>query len=183
MQTRGMTLEEYKSSYYRKVGSENKFKAAYGIRDCYNYYCRTRPDESYCITAAKHLKVINSILDKMVDKLLKYGIVRLGGGLGAIELIKKPTGVYKRKDGTFFANYYINWDKTYELRYNDKEAEEKKLFYHELWTTPSFRVKYRRAEAAVKNSQFLQFKTAPKLRKKLTQYIRENKTDALLYEK
>ena len=177
-----MTLDEYKALMKSRAGRDNKYKSAFSIRDAYKEYKRNMPDASYTLTEEEHRHILNAIFEGMADKFLKYGIVRLGGRLGAIELIKKKTKVYKRKDGTLFANYPIDWDKTLELYYNDAEAREKRIFVRKCDNDYSYRIKYRASKASLKNSCYVQFRPSGLFRSRVSKAIKENKVDGLIYE-
>lgn len=82
-----------KSNVYQRrtrKGSKNKYNLAYTKMDMWSYYCNNR-DKKKAIALRQDVyrKVINAIMDGIMDKYLRLGRVSLGANIGFIELRKR----------------------------------------------------------------------------------------------
>lgn len=152
------TLGEFKKRI-KKVNQPREYKVrnSLGVYDSYKYYRKNKPDsKEYVLTESQYFAIIRKINLHLVDELLLGHDVKLPKSMGTIEIRKFDRGAKIGKDGKIHTNLPIDWDKTLELWYNDKEALEEKILVR-VEERESFQIYYNRELATYNNKSYYEF--------------------------
>jgi len=85
-------------------------------------------------------------------------------------------------NGKLVTSLPIDWDKTLQLWYEDKEAFDNKTLVR-IETEEVFKVYYNKQSANYNNKSFYEFKPNRELKRRLSKYAREGYLDAYLLHK
>ena len=173
-----MSYEEFRKKVLR-IGESHthEINNSYGIRDGFNYYRQTRPQQSkYVLTDTQYYSITRKINDLLAKNILQGGEVKFPHKMGGLELRKTSRGV-SFKNGKFKNNYPINWDKTIKLWSEDEEAHKNKTLVR-IEEKEVFVILYNKSVATYKNKIFYQFSVNRKLKRSLKDIIKQNVIDA-----
>lgn len=160
----------------------NKIKNSYGVIDYYRYYrdINKKRGKSF-VDLSLFLKILRTINNRLRDKFSE-GCIDLifPCNLGRLQIEKIKTQK-KIVDGKLKTNAFIDWNKTIELWFEDKESFENKKLVRV--TSPyKFMIKYNKVKALYTNKFYVEFNTNRELKNKLKKNIRDGKIDAYLAE-
>ena len=173
------TLEEFKTAELKR-GRKRDFRVtnSFGVYDCYkhirknHWYNIGRP-----VTEKEFYAIIRGINLMLADNLANGISVKFPEGMGMLELRKWERGV-SIVDGKLKIGYPIDWQKTWQLWYEDPEAyRSKTLLRNEDKHTYS--VRYLKHNANYENKTFYQFVLNRSIKKQLKDNIKNGKTDTL----
>lgn len=176
-------------SEFRKqvIGANNKkvhFKVtnSNGTKEAWRWIKKNKwLDIGQPITELELGTIIKTINQHLQDQLLKGKDIVLPHRMGRIEL-RKFKATIKIKDNKVVTNLPINWEKTLELWWDDKEAYDNKvLIRHEC--RERFSIYYNRQCANFNNKSFYKFIPIRTIKKKLKDKIINGEIDALLLGK
>lgn len=177
-----ITLSEFKKSV-KRVYSPRTYKVtnSYGIRDAFLYLQKNKwfnigralPEHAF----QKIVREVNNIL---ANDLMNGNSIAFPEHMGILEIRKTPRFV-RMEDGKIKTNYRIDWDKTLELWYNDKEARESKTLVRDIENTDRFRILYNRATATYNNKCYTEFLPQRAIRRILAQNVKQGNIDAHTY--
>lgn len=172
-----------KSNVYQRrtrKGSKNKYNLAYTKMDMWSYYCNNR-DKKKAIALRQDVyrKVVNAIMDGIMDKYLRLGRVSLGANIGFIELRKKKGSVWRNKNGEIHTNYPIDYKGTIEARKRG-EIGECGEYIKIVNTGYKYVSRFASEKAKIKNHEYLIFRTSYTFRKRLHDKIVKGEIDGLI---
>lgn len=165
------------------ANSRRRAQINYSMRDQYIYFIRNRSKDIKFIKEGVHRKIIKALSEKMWAKLMRTGLLSLGFGVGELEVVKKRTKVYVRKDGSLSVNLPVDIPATRKLYEEDEDARRNHVKVRKLDNDFSYRVRFRPNKSMLNNRMYLSFKPFESKRRQFSQDIIDNKIDALLYEK
>lgn len=172
-----MELQEYKNSIHGKP-SKMKVTGSFGVYDAYklirknHWYNIGKP-----VREKEYYAIIRGVNRLLAEELANGKTVVFPAWMGRLELRKYEKGV-SFVDGKLKNTYPVDWGKTLELWYEDKEAEQKKILIRDeqRWV---FHVKYCKDDAAYENKTFYQFVLNRFIKKALKDNIKQGKIDTL----
>lgn len=176
-----MELEEYKVKLRK---AEGKGRRVGKVRNCwgsYDAYKHIRKNHWFNIgrpvTEKEFYAITRGINDLLVKEVIEGKTVVFPARMGYLELHKKPCGA-KVIDGKLKITYPVDWAKTVELWYQDKEAEKNKtLIRHEV--PYIYKVRYKKFRATYENKGFYDFVLNRFAKKALSRNIKQGKVDTL----
>lgn len=123
----GMTLKEFRDSRISGHRGKGRVSNSYGVYDYYKFYRKNREKgPRWSITEGEYYALIRQVNQILATELIEKGRLELPFKMGLVEYRKVPRTVYQDKDGHYKSNVKINWDKTFELWYNDEQAYKDK---------------------------------------------------------
>ena len=173
------TLSDYKTELLKKRGpKEVKVTNSWGVYDCYkairkhNWFNIGRP-----LKEAEFYAIIRGINNLLAQEIAKGNTIDFPARMGSLELRKYKKGV-SIVDGKLKNTYPIDWGKTMNLWFEDKEARESKILIRDEqpWV---FHVKYCISKAKYENKTFYQFVLNRKIKLALMNNIKQGKIDTL----
>lgn len=174
-----MNYKEYRIKQIgTRKGKKHAVNNSYGTKDIYRY-CRKKKLIDGNITEKDFRKIINALNLTLQDTLFEKRCVKFPERMGAVE-IKKFKGKVKIEDNKIITNYPINWKKTLQLWYTDKEAESKKTLIREE-AQDIYKFIYNKSNAVYKNKTFYKFTPTRYLKLKLKEIINTQGYDAFLF--
>ena len=179
------SLEEFKSDIIKRSGKgrkKAKISNSFGVRDVFkslrkkHWYNIGRP-----LKEKEFYHIIRNINNLLAEELSKGNTVKFPARMGELELRKHEVGA-SLKDGKLKISYPIDWKKTVELWYDDKEAYDNRILLR-YNTDQVYRIKYSIFSARYENKCFYQFALNRKIKVKLKDNINKGKTDTLWLKK
>ena len=175
-----VSLREFATEGMHKRGPKKcRISGSLGVYDMYKYIRKNkwfnigRPvkeNEFYAI-----VRGINKLL---VESLLTGEQIMLPHKMGALEIVRKESGVSLLESGRVKNTYPVNWSETWKLWYEDSEAREMKIRVR--YEEPIiYRIKYNRYKAEYNNKSFYMFSINQPVRRALKEYIKQGKTDTI----
>lgn len=173
-------LEEFKRRVRRASNQPRKHKVtnSLGVYDGFKYYRKNRPkDKSYILNESQYFSIIRKINDLLAEEIIRGEDVKLPCRMGTIELRKGERKVYIDEKGEVHTNLPIDWNKTLELWYEDKEAYENKTLV-KMEEKEIFKVYYNRDLANYNNKTYYEFTFNKDLKVRLKHNIKEGLIDS-----
>lgn len=173
------TLIDYKKKI-RKISNHRKHKIrnSLGIYDGYKYYRKNKPKgKEYILTESQYFAITRHINNMLVEHLSKGYVINLPFRLGTLELRKYDKSIKIDAEGRIVTNLPIDWEKTLDLWYEDKEARENKELIR-IDTPEIFKLYYNKSSANYNNKAFYDFSFNKDLKVKLKQNIKIGIVDA-----
>lgn len=159
-------------------GKTFKVRNSFGVYDAYKYirkqgwYNIGRP-----LKEGEFYAIIRGINNLLAEELLKSQEIKFPASMGRLEMIKYEVGA-SFKEGQLKVTYPVDWMETWKLWHRDNAAfQEKALVRHtNNWV---YRIRYVKDKANYTNKQFYLFTLNSKLKKRLSQNIKNGKIDTL----
>ena len=175
-----MELNDFKTMIAKKSGHKRKtvVSNSYGLNDYYKYYKEESINNNNEFLSYKDFSaIIKSINNKIRDKFTNgYVDFKFPYQLGKLEIVKIPI-IKKIVDGKLKTTAFVDWSKTMELWFEDKEAFDNKQLVKST-NNNIFRIKYDRVCADFTNKVYTDFYPNRELKNKLKENIRSGKIDA-----
>lgn len=156
----GETLQEFKRRRRFPAGRKKKYniRNSWGVYDFYKYYRRTKPkDPKFVISDVQYYAIFRRVNELLVDNLVRTGELEFPYKMGKLIVFKKQLRSWIAPNGKRYTSRKVNWDKTLELWYNDKDAyKNKTLLYFE--TDERLAIRYNKTKAQFKNKYYYEFK-------------------------
>lgn len=154
------TLQEFKRRM-KVPGRSNPgytINNSWGVYDYYKYYRKNKPEGSkWVLTESQYFSIFRRVNELLTDSLIKTGELEFPFRMGKLVVMKRRNRTYIDSNGTKREKRPIDWNRTFELWYDDKEAyRDKILLYHEQ-DTMCF-IKYNKNEAIYKNKFYYDFR-------------------------
>ena len=131
------------------------------------------------ITERQFGYIIKKINGYLVSKLLNGSDIHLPLGMGKIELRKYKSKI-RIQNNKVVTNLPVDWKRTIDWWKKDSEAYKNKcLLRHE--TKMLFSIHYNKKRATYKNKNFYQFIINRRVKKLLSDKIKNNEIDTFLY--
>lgn len=169
------TLAEFKVSQKTKTPrGKDRITNSWGVYDYFKYYRTHRPDKhEYVLYESTYFAIIRRVNKLLVEKLCEEGSLELPFRLGRL-ITRKSTPKTYIEDGKVVTTKRIDWDKTLELWYNDKQAYNNKTFiYHTDKETCC--VKYDKFNAIFKNKWYYGFSPGRDVKTKVREAFKGGK--------
>lgn len=177
-------LQEFKRRVRRITEHhEHKVRNSWGVYDGYKYYRKNKPKEKkYVLTESQYFAITRRINNLMAEEIANGNDFKIPHRMGRIELRKFEAKIRIGEDGEVHDNLPVDWSKTLELWYEDKEAHKNKTLV-KMEEKEIFTIFYNRNLATYKNQSFYEFKFNRDLKTMLKQKIKEGVVDAPYYRR
>lgn len=159
-----------------------KVRNSYGVYDAY-VTIRKNKWEGIGKHVSSHdfyavIRGVNKLLAKNLGEGKKISFPH---GMGTLEIRKSERGAYL-VGGQLKVSYPIDWKSTFQLWYEDKEANKRKILIRneERWV---YSIKYSKHDANYPNQYFYQFVVNRLIKKALKDNIKQGKIDTLYGER
>lgn len=168
----------FKMDNIRQKGRKFKVQNSFGAYDCYklmrknHWFNIGRP-----VKEKEFYAIIRGVNDLLAANLVNGKEIKFPEGMGVLEIRKYEPNV-SFVNGKLNNQYPIDWTKTWELWYNDREAfENKTLVRYEEGVV--YRVCYNKYKCAFENKNFYLFDANTFLKKRLSNNIKNEEVDAI----
>ena len=159
-----LSSQEY-DTLIRKAGQIHEYGVnhSYGIRDYYRAYRKQIKNE---VTEQLYSKIIDEVVQAMIDELKKdaYVVLPLGFGFLSTTYLKNRVRIV---DSKLKVNGIIDWYKTIKMWYDDEEARNNKQVIYKEKTCNKI-AKYSKSGKVFKNKQYLKLVIKRSVFKELT---------------
>ncbi len=173
------TLEQFKLENRRsRKGRLGKIRNSWGVRDAYKLIRKNHWfDMPRRVTEAEYYKIIRGVNSYLAECIANGETVTFPEQMGCLELRKFEAGV-SIVDGKLKNTYPIDWNETWKLWWQDKEAHQEKILLRDEqpWI---YRVSYDKDKATYENKCFYQFTLNRFVKTALKENIKKGKTDTL----
>lgn len=160
----------------------HKVTGSIGVYQAYKYIRKNKWfDIGRPLKEGEFYRIVRKINNYLAEELSRGKEIKLPHRLGTLEIRKRPTRV-AIVDGKLVTSLPIDWDKTLQLWYEDKEAFDNKTLI-KIETEEVFKVYYNKQSANYNNKSFYEFKPNRELKRRLSKYAREGYLDAYLLHK
>lgn len=174
-----MNLKEYKISFKKKHG-EHKFKNSGLFREAsYDFVKKNGKGKFNTIKKAQteYSKILRAIHEAWIEDFTKGFDITFPQHMGKL-VLRKNSAKPKIVNGKLKIRYKIDWDKTLELWYNDKEAEKNKTLIR-MEVPEIYKISYMIDKYCSTNSRYLTFKPCREFKIKLKGAIQNNSLDTI----
>lgn len=173
------TLEDFKKRIQKADRPKTyKIRNSLGVYDAYKYYRKNKPkDSKYVLTESEYFAIIRQTNLQLIESLLMGIDIKLPKSMGTLEIRKYDTNVRIGKDGNLITNLPIDWNKTLELWYSDKESHKNKTLIRQE-VTEVYKLYYNRERANYNNNSYYEFLFNKDLKTRLKQQIKRGVIDA-----
>lgn len=160
----------------------HKVTGSIGVYQAYKYIRKNKWfDIGRPLKEGEFYRIVRKINNCLAEELSKGKEIRLPHRLGTLEIRKRPTRM-AIVNGKLVTSLPIDWDRTLQLWYEDKEAFDNKTLIR-IETEEVFKVYYNKQSANYNNKSFYEFKPNRELKRRLSKYAREGYLDAYLLHK
>lgn len=174
-----MNIEEFKAMVKNVKGKRHyAVTHSFGVYDAYKkarkhgWYDIGRP-----VTEKEFYAIVRGVNLLLAKEIAMGKSVVFPERMGRLELRKNQAGV-SIVDGKLRNTYPIDWNKTLNLWYEDKQAYHDKLLIRDPQSV-IFHVKYCKYEATYENKTFYKFALNTKIKQGLKENIKKGKIDTL----
>lgn len=172
-----MSFEEF-SKKIRRVNAKRDITItnSYIVYDSWNHYRSVRPKSNkYSISYKRYSDFIYEVNKRTAEKMLTGNRIKLFDYAGSIHIETiEPLAPYIEEKGYLVVNRPIDWKKTMELWYNDKESYDNKIKVY-VESETHYRFVYRLTSKFLKNLEYYMFLFNRTLKKELMErIIKEN---------
>lgn len=158
----------------KKLRTEGKIRAHYGIKDYYKFFKQENPELN--IEYKKFVKVITEMNEGITNLIIEDNLEYIIPHLGSTLSIKKDKRVPKIVNGKLYNTSPVDWVKTNELWHNDEEAREKKLLVRFLNSHTSryvFRIYFKKFKHYFQNKNLYSFQATRSFQRALGRRIND----------
>lgn len=160
----------------------HKVTGSIGVYQAYKYIRKNKWfDIGRPLKEGEFYRIVRKINNYLAEELSRGKEIKLPHRLGTLEIRKRPTRM-AIVNGKLVTSLPIDWDKTLQLWYEDKEAFDNKTLVR-IETEEVFKVYYNKQSANYNNKSFYEFKPNRELKRRLSKYAREGYLDAYLLHK
>lgn len=174
------TLAEFKKRI-RNITCHHKHKIrnSLGIYDGYKWYRKNKPDnKKYILTESQYFAITRQVNNLIANEISRGNEVKLPYRMGFIEIRKYNKNIRISEDGKIITNLPIDWNKTLELWYTDKEAYDNKTLIR-IEENEIYKIVWNKNICNFNNRCFYEFVPNKELRSKLKFNIKKGIVDAL----
>lgn len=166
-----------KASSHRvhKISNSLGVRAAFLYLQSHKWFDIGRP-----IKESLFQQIIREVNEKLSYELMNGSIIEFPKKMGCLE-VRKHESYVAFKDGKLKTNYYIDWDKTLELWYNDAEARQNKTLVRDVNQKALFEILYNKSKADYNNKCYIQFKPHRVIKRIVSHGIKQGILDAYGY--
>lgn len=174
-----MTYRNFRLRTLRAVGKK-KFKIthSYGTKQGWRYLKKNKWFSGEPVTEKQFGSIIRRVNELLIEQFLKGSDIVFPYKMGKLELRKMPASI-RFEDGELKTNLPVDWKRTLQLWYEDEEAKNNKTLIRKEYKEV-FRIIYNKSKAVYKNKCFYNFIPNRDFKKKLSDSINNNETDAFL---
>lgn len=175
-------LAEFKSSNMPCNRGKGKRKIivthSWGVYDAYKHIRKNGwYDIGRPLTEHEFYSIVRKVGRLLTAELIKGNKIKFPCLMGSLELRKYSCGV-SIVGGKLKNTYPIDWEGTWKLWFDDKEAFKNKTLLR-MEESHIYHVKYLKWEAKYENKIFYLFKVPQKTKKQLKESIKKGVTDTL----
>lgn len=157
-----MTQQEFINNIKQVKGNRNhKIKNSIGVED----FLKTYNFSKFNISVSDVRQIIKLINKELAEQLSQGNDIKFPRQMGGLEIRSSNTYV-KLKNGNLHTNRHIDWQKTLQLWYNDKEAHNLKKLVR-LENKKIYTIFYNRGASKYNNKVFYEFIPNRTLKQKL----------------
>lgn len=173
------SYKDFKSSILHLQDKRtHKITNSLGVYDAYKYIRKNKWfDIGRPITEHEFYQIVRRVNSILASYLVNGDDVPLPLRMGQLELRKRKSLPIINSKGELKVTYAIDWDKTIQLWYEDKEAFENKTLV-KIPEKNIFRVRYNKEHANYNNKSFMEFLVNRDIKTRLKHNIKNNKIDA-----
>ena len=173
------SYKDFKSSILHLQDKRtHKVTNSLGVYDAYKYIRKNKWfDIGRPITEHEFYQIVRRINSLLAIHLSNGEDVPLPLRMGQLELRKRKSLPIINSKGELKVTYAIDWDKTIQLWYEDKEAFDNKTLVR-IPEKNIFRVRYNKEYANYNNKSFMEFQVNRDVKLRLKHNIKNNKIDA-----
>lgn len=171
------TFQEFQEEILKKrTKGKFKIRRSFGVYDVYKLIRKNKwYDIGRPLKEHEFYAIIRGVNDLLAKELINGTIVTFPYRMGCLMLTRNKVGV-GYKDGKLKVTYPINWKKTLELWYQDKEAKNNKTLIRDE-VPEMFKVVYNKHKADYNNKNFYAFTLNRSIKKALKEGIVNGTTD------
>lgn len=153
-----MEYQSYLNRLQKKGSNPHKIGHCLGVRDAWKWVRKNKWQAVNGNNYSHNIysKVINRVNQILVEKILEGHEFELPYQMGSIHVCSVPAKILYDGD-RLKNNYRVDWKKTLELWYEDKEAEANKVVIKRVQKNIYF-IKYSKGKAAYINKRFYSFR-------------------------
>lgn len=173
------TLEEFKNRVLkRSTKKQSKIRGSIGVYDIYKHVRKNKwYDIGEPITEHDFYAIIRGVNRLLAKELINGTTITFPYRMGCLMLTRNKVGV-SFKNNKLKVTYPINWSKTLELWYHDKEAKRNKTLIRDE-VPEVFKVVYNKHNAVYVNKNFYAFALNRGIKKALKERILHGNLDTL----
>jgi hypothetical protein len=177
-----MSLDDNYASFLasvKKLNCNRKHKVtnSLGVYDAYKWLRKRKwEDIGRAVTEHDFYKIIRGVNNLFAETLIHGGDVKFPQRMGKLELRKFNASISLR-EGKIVTNLPVDWNKTLELWYEDKDAYNNKTLIR-IEEKEMFKIYYNKHSASYNNMSFYKFIPNTELRKSLKSAIKDYDIDA-----
>lgn len=174
-------LKEFKKRI-KKVSSPriHKITNSLGVYDAFKYYRKNKPkDKKYVLTESQYFNIIRQVNNILSQYIINGKSIIFPEKMGTIELRKKERTLKLDDEGNIITNMPVDWDRTLELWYEDKESRENKTLVR-MESNELFKIYYNKSKANFNNKSFYDFRCIKDIKLDLKRNIKRGRIDAPL---
>jgi hypothetical protein len=178
-----MDYQEFRLNIIKsQENRKHKVTNSYGTKQAWRWIKKNKwLDIGQPITEREFGLIIKAIHKTLVDQLLSCRDIDFPHRMGKIELRKFNTWI-GFKNGKLLTNLPIDWNKTIELWYEDRDAYDRKTFVRRE-AKEGYKIRYEKGMATYNNKTFYEFLPNKELKRKLKDKIENGEIDAFLLQK
>ena len=179
------SLEEANKEYIDFISSVRKLKESrksrvsnsLGVYDAYKWIRKNKwLGIGTSLTEHDFYSNIRSVNKELAKMLIEGQSIKFPCRMGGLEL-RKHEATYSFKDGKVVTNLPVDWPKTTELWYNDRESYDNKILVR-IEEKEIFRIHYNKMKAKYNNKVYYEFIPNRSLKRSLKFPIKDNNVDA-----
>lgn len=173
------TFEEFSNKLLkRSCRRQSKIRDSIGVYDIYKHIRKNKwYDIGESVTEHDFYAIIRGVNRLLAKELINGTIITFPYRMGCLMLTRNKVGV-SFKDNKLKVTYPINWSKTLELWYQDKEAKRNKTLIRDE-VPEVFKVVYNKHNAVYANKNFYAFALNRGIKKALKERILHGNIDTL----
>lgn len=168
-------LREHRTS---NKGTQFKIRNSIGVYNIYKWMQKHRwYDIGHPVTEHDYYAIIRGVNDLLAQEIADGKVISFPSRMGRLVLRKWKCGAYLHK-GKLKITYPIDWERTWELWYDDKEAfKSKTVLRREV--PHIYYVHYEKRRAIYENKIFYDFTLNHFIKRKLKENINAGKIDTI----
>ena len=173
------SFEEFRKEIL-KVSKPRKsyITGSLGVKQGYKYYQKTHPKgHKYVLCEGDYYKIIRGINELLIEELYKANTIKFPYRMGLLEL-REYTPKVQFKNGKIQNTYYLDWDATLKLWYEDESSRNNKTVVRKRGSSIYRLIYIKGSKAKYANKKFFEFRPCRSLRQKIKEEINNNNVNA-----
>lgn len=172
--------QEFVNNLQKKGSKKHKIGHCLGSRDAWKWVRKNKWESLNGIPCSSTLyaSVVNAMNEMLVEKLLEGYSVEFPYQMGVLQLISYEPSI-KNKEGKLINSYPVDWKKTLECWYEDREMMEKKMVIKRIQKRV-VHIQYSKEKAKFKFRKYYNFRLNRSLAKLLGKRATNTKMNTLI---